>query len=296
MAVPTADESGRPKRLLVGVTLVIIVVVAAAVAVIVVSDGDDDPADFVAGAAVTESSATAPPSTNGQQAGGDADRGADRQGDEEAGSTTSATPSPTQESRELSASDSCRFARLDSFDDVQVEVVYTSTFGSTVDLMIDYALRDRDGVRIMTGNESVERVAPGETVLVESDTFTDAPAGLKLAATSCEILDVDEITFGDPLEPAGPEDTCTYLGVDSFDDMQLQVTFVSPFSQRTDIFVKTVVRDGDGVRRLTASALVETVLPGETVRVDVDTVNDRPAGVGDDELSCEVLGFEAWDF
>jgi len=200
---------------------------------------------------------------------------------------------PTAEPTEPTAvpDDGCRYLGVDSFGDMQVEMTATSPFDEMTDLAIDYALADGDGVRFATSFTSVEDVRPGETVQIPTDSLESLPGDVDESQIDCSILSIEDFGFGSPTA-AAPSDSCEYVGVDNFDDMQVRIDVVSPFDDVADLIITIGVYNSDGIRFATPVEFIDLVEPGEAIRADVDTLDSIPSGVEPDGISCEVLSFD----
>ena len=186
----------------------------------------------------------------------------------------------------------CGYLGTDSFNDIQVELLLTNRLGAVPALDVTIALKGGDGVRFLTDTQFVQYPLPEERFRLEVDTVTELPAGVDEATISCEVLAVEE-GFGDLPELPGPGDVCEFVEIDDFGDIQIEITATSPFTTTGDLFVHYALRGPGGVRFSDSSALVDLVGAGETIRVSEDTVTEPPSWVGD-EISCDILGFEAF--
>ena len=179
---------------------------------------------------------------------------------------------------------------------MQVEVAFTNPLGDVPAVELTYALLDVGGVRFYTGTESANFVAANERFRVESDTVTELPPSIDQSGVSCEVLAVDEgFSFGSATDPAA-SDACQFVEIDSFGDIQIELSVSSPFSETENLRIHYALRGPEGVRFGESSESVDLVAPGEAVRVSVDTVTSPPDWAPGDSITCSVLALEASDF
>ena len=179
---------------------------------------------------------------------------------------------------------------------MQVEVAFTNSLGDVPAVEVTYALLDGGGVRFYTGSESVNFVATDERFRVESDTVTELPPSIDESGVSCEVLGVDEgFSSGSTTEPSA-SDACQVVEIDSFGDIQIELSVVSPFPETENLRIHYALRGPEGVRFGESSASVDLVAAGEAVRVSEDTVTSPPDWAPVDAITCSVLAVEASDF
>jgi len=88
--------------------------------------------------------------------------------------------------------DSCTFAEVDSFGDIQVQIDVVSPLDDTAELAIDYALRGPDGVRFADDVTFTDSVGAGQLWSGAADTLTEFPDWVNESTFSCEILSIQE--------------------------------------------------------------------------------------------------------
>ena len=179
---------------------------------------------------------------------------------------------------------------------MQVEVAFTNPLGDVPSAEVTYALQDAAGVRFYTGSEYASFAATGERFRVESDTLEELPASVDAAGLTCEVLAVEE-GYGDE-SPAVPSasDTCQFVEVDSYGDVQIELSVINPFPQTENLSVSYALRGPEGVRFDESSTSVDLVAAGEAVRVSEDTLTSAPDWVPGDSITCSVLAVESSDF
>ncbi len=187
--------------------------------------------------------------------------------------------------------DGCRYVGVDDFGDMQVEMTATSPFDDIADLAIDFALADGDGVRFATAFTSIDDVRPGETVRIPTDTLEPLPGDVDESQIDCSVLSIEDFGFGTRTSPA-PSDSCEYLGLDDFDDMQVRIDVVNPFNDTADLIVTIGMYDQDGFRFATPVEFIDQAQPGEAIRSDVDTITSTPPNVNPTGINCEILSFD----
>lgn len=97
---------------------------------------------------------------------------------------------PAEDLLPPSEGDQCVFVELDSWDDIQIRLEYTSPFNG--DPLISYALRDRDGVRFESGYALPAAAPAGQVVDFPEDTVRDLPEWMNESDVTCEILGFSE--------------------------------------------------------------------------------------------------------
>jgi hypothetical protein len=129
----------------------------------------------------------------------------------------------------------------------------------------------------------VGNLRPGERTI--EDTFYFDQSGSR-----CEILEADgfEVSYdADALADVSP---CEVTGVDSFGDIESELSVTNSGSGTADYSVQLSFVDDGGIRRGTGFANVESVRAGETAPSDVFTVVEAADG-----LVCEVVGVDRTD-
>jgi hypothetical protein len=92
--------------------------------------------------------------------------------------------------------------------------------------------------------------------------------------------------------PDTSEPTCSYLGTDDFDDMQVELTLTNSLGAVPSLDVTFALAGGDGVRFFTGNEFVQYPVADERFRLTADTVTELPVGVDEATISCEVLAIE----
>ncbi|MEQ8840672.1 MAG: hypothetical protein RIB98_06800 [Acidimicrobiales bacterium] len=208
--------------------------------------------------------------------------------------TTTTLAETTTTSGAGPGADTCTYAGLDDFEDIQLELVFTSPFDA--DLLVTMGLIGGDGIRFMTSNAYIEAASAGEQFRLEHDTIDELPAGVSPDDIECQVLEIESNDFGDPDPGPASGDTCVVNGVDSFGDIQVVITVANPFDETTDLSIDYALRDADGARRKTLFTTADVVAPGESVRVDADTVTDPIPGTDTDTLTCDILAIGDFGF
>ena len=274
-----------------------VVVLLLGIAAVAARGGDDESSDS---GTVTDTTAippeTTPPETS--EASGATDPPQTTQATETTSAPTtdaSATTGPAT-STPATTGPTCRYIGTDFADDMQVELSFTNPLGNLPSLEVSYALLDADNVRFLTESAFVELPAADEQFQINDDTVEPVPPGVDQSQIGCTVLDVAEgFSFGDATAP-GAEDVCEFESVDSFDDIQVQLTATSPFTETTNIKITYALRGPGDVRFASDSAFVELVAAGETIRSNEDSVTEVPDWMLPDEVTCDILGIEATEF
>jgi hypothetical protein len=206
-------------------------------------------------------------------------------------SETSATTEPPATSQPaVPSGPTCTIRGVDDFSDIQVELAFTNTAGDVGSLEVTYVLLDRSGVRFATESAFVEYPAAGERFRVDEDTLTELPVGVDEASVTCQILGIEEGFFSDDLVAPTEPFSCTFVEVDDFGDIQVDLIVTSPFGDTEDITIAYALRAPDGTRFADSRAFVDLVAPGETVRVAEDSLTDVPGWIDGGDVACDVLG------
>jgi hypothetical protein len=87
--------------------------------------------------------------------------------------------------------------------------------------------------------------------------------------------------------PTQASDSCRYLGIDSFGDMQIALDVVSPVTAET-LVVGYAVLGPDGELLDQSDLFVDLVVEGELLSLPTDTFTAAPAGLGVADITCEV--------
>jgi hypothetical protein len=110
---------------------------------------------------------------------------------------------------------------------------------------------------------------------------TEAPATTDAAVATTEPPETTVAAIAEP--------RCGYLGVDDFDDMQVEVDFINPLGTLPAVEVSFALLDGSGTRFHTDSESFDLPQVDERVRSEVDTVTGLPADVDGASVSCQIL-------
>jgi hypothetical protein len=273
----------------------VLVLVGIGAVVTLTSDDDDsatnpiDPSSTDPGAVTTtQAPTTAPATTDATPTSTEAPATTETPTTSESPATTVAPPGGT-DSR-------CGYIGVDDFDDMQVEVEFTNPLGAVPAIDVEFALVDGSGTRFYTGSESFTLPQEGESFRSDVDTVAELPADVDGGTVTCAVLEISEgFSFGDA-QPAPAASDCQIDEIDSFGDVQIILSTVSPFDSVENLDIFYALRGDDGVRFGDSSSIVDLVGPGESVRVDQDTLTEVPAWVTPTELSCEIIGVAASDF
>lgn len=280
----------------------VVVVLLLAIAVIAASGGDDESSDSETATDTTAiPTETNPPETS--EAPGATDPPQTTQATDTTSAPTTVAPTtlaPTTTGPATSTpapgEPTCRYIGTDFADDMQVELSFTNPLGNLPSLEISYALLDVDNVRFLTESALVDLPAADERFRINDDTVEPVPPGVDEALIGCAVLEIAEgFSFGDVTQP-GADDVCEFVSVDSFDDVQVQLTVTSPFSETTNIEIAYALRGPEGVRFTSDSAFVELVAAGETIRSNEDSATEVPDWMGPEDVTCDILGIEATEF
>ena len=157
---------------------------------------------------------------------------------------------------------------------------------------------------IASATATAQRNAAGPT---EPPSTAEAPA--PVATTDAAASDGNSTTTTTPT-PVTPDasdgnDTsnivggraCSYAGIDSFGDMQIEIAFISPLPEQSDTTVEYEVIARAGAVLASSTHFIEELQPGEAVRVVGDTVTDAPTGSdGASGITCRILEIEPLSF
>lgn len=188
--------------------------------------------------------------------------------------------------------DQCRVLGLDFADDIQVLLAVTNPHGDGAQLIVEYHLTTPDGARFGSGSEWINSPRAGERIIVESDSFEDLPSSVgDPTEVGCSIASMElSDYFGDVAPPSGT-DSCSVVGLDFADDIQVELSFTSPFESVGDMSVDWVLRDSDGVRFASNSTFVDGASPGERLLLDGDSLSGLPGWTDMDRVSCEIVNY-----
>lgn len=201
-------------------------------------------------------------------------------------------PVPTTVSPDPPDGPTCRFIELDTFDDIQIELAFTNPLGAVESLVVTYGLNDGGGTQFTTGSSFVDFPGTEERFRISQDTMTGLPSSVTEQDVSCDVLDIEEGFGGTPLEQPAQPSGCEFVEVDSFDDIQVELTVTSPFLTTEDLRIVYALLTDDGIRFGDSTRFADLVGPGETVRIDEDTFTEVPAWTTGDDVRCEILGIE----
>lgn len=183
----------------------------------------------------------------------------------------------------------CRVAGLTDFDDVAVDLAFTSSAQAVVDATAIIGLY-LDGARIATVTAFVDRLLPAESIALAVETFEVLPPGLSPEDLECALLGVTDDDLEQEWSSPVASDTCIVTGADSFGDVQVELVVTNPFPEPIELDVLYVIRDPEGARAYSVYALTGSAEVGETIIVDHDSFSELPAGLSALDVSCEILG------
>lgn len=119
---------------------------------------------------------------------------------------------------------------------------------------------------------------------------TDAPDTTEPSDTTVTPTTDAPATTTPPTDPG--EATCRSLGVDTFGDVQVELTFTNPLGDVDDLQVAYALADRNGVRFGDSTAYVERAAANERFRISDDSLEDLPPDVDEDEVTCTILVIE----
>lgn len=187
----------------------------------------------------------------------------------------------------------CSFIEIDFADDIQVELRFTSPTTQVNDIDVGVTLFDANGAVFAERSEYVQAATPGERFRIEHDTLTEFPAGTNPSNFRCEITQLEPSNFAINFTPPGAGDQCRIVELDSFGDIQIELTVTNPFGETADVGVQFVLRRGDE-RFDGSNAFWDAMAAGESRSEGYDTLADLPAGSSLDELECQIIGLQNW--
>ncbi len=133
--------------------------------------------------------------------------------------------------------------------------------------------------------------APPDTTIAPATTAAETTAAPTTAAptTAAEttVAPTTEVVSAD-LGDA----TCRYLGVDDFEDMQVELAFTNPVGDVLQLDVTYTLVDAAGVEIVTNTEIESPALADEQFRIVADTLDPRPPGLDDADISCRVEAIE----
>lgn len=189
------------------------------------------------------------------------------------GDTTETTAPPAATGELAPASISCE--RLADSDYVLLD--FTNNTGVTSNFSFTVGFFDDAGTRLADESAYFSNVRAGERVIEESYMIEDS-------GSNCEVLDVDQNDPWYGQEALSDISECTTGEPDFADDVTGTITATNSSTTNADYFIELAIVDGEGIRRGTASAFIETVRPGESAPTDIFTVVDYA-----DDRRCEVI-------
>ena len=83
--------------------------------------------------------------------------------------------------------DSCTVIGVDDIGDLQLDVTVQNPDAEAADLIFTYAVRDPQGVRVMSDVAFADGLDPGQVTPVQVDTLFPPPPGLDPATLTCDI-------------------------------------------------------------------------------------------------------------
>ena len=163
----------------------------------------------------------------------------------------------------------------------------TSTLSQQSDVAVRYVLRGAGG-EIASLEEVIEDLRPGEQLRFDIDSLTDAPGG----EVSCEVTAIEPLNPVETSAPPGPNDTCTFVVIDSFGDIQIEVALSNPFGSGARVFVDYALTSS-GIRFADGETFGENGFNGAgQVLIAQDTLTEPPAWVADGAITCEILAIQ----
>lgn len=141
---------------------------------------------------------------------------------------------------------------------------------------------------ISEGTAPAEGTTPAEDVASTDGTVDSDPADTVDTGTTATTPAAGAVPPSAP-PPVPVEPACTYIGLDAFDDMQVELSFLNPLGPVTSLQLDYALSDADGVRFHSGTAVID--LPGgeEYFRTSHDTVEPLPAGVAESTITCRVI-------
>ena len=195
---------------------------------------------------------------------------------------------PTAISAPAAGESRCVYLGPDSFDDMQIELHFTSAVAEQSDVTVAYSVVDADGVALVESSAFVEDLAPGEVLRYAVDTVTDVPTDS--SGITCTVGEVSSADFGfEDFVRSGPDDSCRFVEVDFADDVQIELTFTNPFEDGAAVAVDYALRGADGVRYGDGVAYLDTTAEGEPSTHPADTFRDLPSWISEADFSCDIL-------
>ncbi len=185
----------------------------------------------------------------------------------------------------------CTYLGPDDFGDMHVDLSFTNEFSAPSDIRITYGILDSDGIRFHTDDKLIEVALPGERMHINVDTLDEEPASVSGDdGITCEILEIAESNFGSPPELPDPDDnSCRFVEVDSFGDIQVEIEVQNPFDETADLFIEYALY-ADMVRFDDGFAAIDFVGAGERLREQDDSLTGLPdwASAGAN-VTCQIL-------
>ena len=186
----------------------------------------------------------------------------------------------------------CTYAGVDSFGDMQIEVVFTHPLDEQGDATVEYEVLDGSGDVLISSFDRIDELKPGEMVRMMIDTVTDEPPGADAANITCTIGEIEASSFGFETFAPQPGDTCEFVEVDSFGDIQVQIDVVSPLDGEGELAVNFALRGPGGVRFEDDVTFIDSVGAGQQSSTEVDTFTEFPAWVSEATFTCDILSIE----
>lgn len=203
-------------------------------------------------------------------------------------------PEPT-ESSTLDPINGCLFSSIDSFGDIQIRLAFTSELTEQEDASATYEVYDGNGELLVESTHFFEELAPGEQVRIAVDTLTEEPTdrGARSGIT-CALIAVEPTPVGFESFAPGPSDSCRFVEIDGFGDIQIELSVVSPLTTSSELAVDYALRGPNGIRFADGVNFTVEVGPGETSITPTDTFAGLPEWVTESDFSCEILSVQGF--
>lgn len=194
----------------------------------------------------------------------------------------------------------CLYAGTGGFtsDGMQVEVSFTNPFGDIPGVELTYALLDGDGgTRFYTGTaggldlQDIHFPASNEQFRLTVDTGDDVPANIDETTIDCTILKIEKSLSLSGYERASDADTCEVTGRDSSGRVMVNLSVTSPYDEMTSVQTWWSLQAPGPIRFDSDTKVTKAIAPNETFQITPQFGTDVPNWVGDQEITCTVLGF-----
>jgi hypothetical protein len=184
------------------------------------------------------------------------------------------------------------------FDYMEVELEFTNPLGEVTDLEVTYALLDGEaGSRFFTGSAGgldmvwIMFPAANEQFRLSVDTRADLPPSVEESTITCAVLAIEEGLDIGGNQRASEADSCEVVGEDSSGKVQVELSVTSPFEETMRIQTWWALQAPGPVTFASDTEVVDLVGAGERFKIVPRFGTDKPEWIGDDEVTCAVLGF-----